>query len=113
MTRRRRFKAIEDHVVESHDSVTRLRGTTLNKAEQTRRASLVHLSGVLAYSRKTMASTPIYLAFVAVCVVATSATATIYSFDDSRGVGRRFDGIGGLSGGGVSINLYKNTLTAS
>ena len=27
-----------------------------------------------------------------------------YTLDDSGGLGRRFDGIGGLSGGGVSTN---------
>ncbi|XP_025093998.1 galactocerebrosidase-like isoform X1 [Pomacea canaliculata] len=60
-----------------------------------------------------MASTPIYLAFVVVCVVATSATATIYSFDDSRGVGRRFDGIGGLSGGGTRLRPHACFLLAA
>ena len=30
------------------------------------------------------------------------AGAQIYVLDDSDGLGRRFDGIGGLSGGGVS-----------
>ena len=29
-----------------------------------------------------------------------------YTFDDSHGVGRTFDGIGGLSGGGVSVSSF-------
>ena len=31
--------------------------------------------------------------------------AQTYVLDDSAGLGRRFDGIGGLSGGGVSYNM--------
>ena len=36
-----------------------------------------------------------------------------YVLDDSVGLGRRFDGIGGLSGGGVSIHLLLLRLLAS
>ena len=30
-----------------------------------------------------------------------------YVIDDSDGLGRRFDGIGGISGGGVSYSLFR------
>ena len=33
-----------------------------------------------------------------------AASSQSYVLDDSVGLGRRFDGIGGLSGGGVSYN---------
>ena len=33
----------------------------------------------------------------------TTHAYSVYNFDDSVGLGRRFDGIGGLSGGSVSI----------
>ena len=40
---------------------------------------------------------------VAVAVLhAVPIAAQVYVLDDSAGLGRRFDGIGGLSGGGVS-----------
>ncbi len=41
---------------------------------------------------------------VALLVIASlQAAAGSYSLDDSVGLGRRFDGIGGLSGGGVRL----------
>ena len=38
------------------------------------------------------------------------ADGLLYNVDISEGFGRRFDGIGGLSGGGVSIYLARNLL---
>ena len=35
----------------------------------------------------------------------TLGHARVYVVDDSEGLGRRFDGIGGLSGGGVRIHV--------
>lgn len=39
---------------------------------------------------------------VSLLAVAVLSGAAPYVLDDSHGLGRRFDGIGGLSGGGVS-----------
>lgn len=36
-----------------------------------------------------------------------------YDLDDKTGLGRSFDGIGGLSGGGVSVLLYFSFLSQS
>ena len=35
-----------------------------------------------------------------------NSPADIYYLDDSRGLSRRFDGIGGLSGGGVNNTVF-------
>ena len=46
---------------------------------------------------------PLLAVLVAVAVLCALPTAAkVYVVDDSVGLGRRFDGIGGLSGGGVS-----------
>jgi len=47
-------------------------------------------------------STKLCLLLIAVQVAVISA---VYNLDDSKGLGRRFDGIGGLSGGGGSLIL--------
>ena len=53
---------------------------------------------VSAFSFKnTMNKLQLYLVFGLVTLCQS------YTIDDSSGLGRRFDGIGGLSGGGVSI----------
>ena len=43
------------------------------------------------------------------CVLGLSHPQT-YIVDDTAGLGRRFDGIGGLSGGGVSWKNHKSSL---
>jgi len=51
---------------------------------------------------------------VAVLVSALVMSCCGYLVDDSVGLGRRFDGIGGLSGGGVSMaNNDTNTVFSS
>ena len=51
---------------------------------------------------------------LAVLLVATIAAADeSYILDDSVGLGRRFDGIGGLSGGGVSCSTRKSLCRSS
>ncbi len=42
------------------------------------------------------------LLLVAIASLHMVAGRSVYNVDDSVGLGRRFDGIGGLSGGGVS-----------
>ena len=39
------------------------------------------------------------------CLSAHSASSTPYVFDYTVGTGRRFDGIGAISGGGVNIEI--------
>lgn len=53
------------------------------------------------------------VAAVILCVLARSDAQT-YVVDDTPGLGRRFDGIGGLSGGGVrviTITVYSAILS--
>lgn len=42
---------------------------------------------------------------VSLLLLFTSAQLLTYDLDDRKGLGRVFDGIGGLSGGGVSVSL--------
>lgn len=37
----------------------------------------------------------------------------VYRVDDSKGLGRRFDGIGGISGGGVNTYFKLNGVTVN
>ena len=46
-----------------------------------------------------------WLAFAPFVYFMTACATDIYDIDDSLGFGRQFDGIGGISGGGVS---YRN-----
>ncbi|XP_046548396.1 galactocerebrosidase-like [Haliotis rubra] len=51
----------------------------------------------------------VFVACVCFCgLFATAHTATIYPIDDSDGFGRKFDGIGGISGGGATSKLLVN-----
>ncbi|KAK6174597.1 hypothetical protein SNE40_017840 [Patella caerulea] len=45
---------------------------------------------------------------LSLCMLNTLADRVTYSFDDSVGLGRHFDGIGGLSGGGATSKLLVN-----
>ena len=46
-----------------------------------------------------------YLQHIVLFLLLASGGLSQYTFDDSRGLGRTFDGIGGLSGGGVRKNI--------
>jgi hypothetical protein len=48
------------------------------------------------------------LPVAAALAVAAGLPATSYWIDDSKGLGRRFDGIGGLSGGGATTRQLFN-----
>ena len=73
---------------------------TLNKNKKQLSALL---SSVLCFLLSTMAEGAVYLTFVAALCVALVTGQGTYDVDDSVGLGRKFDGIGGLSGGGVTI----------
>lgn len=50
----------------------------------------------------------LFICNLSLCV--DKAASDTYTVDDSSGLGRRFDGIGGLSGGGVGAHLYANNV---
>lgn len=43
--------------------------------------------------------------FLSICIFISVCFGEDYDIDDKTGFGRSFDGIGGLSGGGVSVLL--------
>ncbi|KAL4231126.1 hypothetical protein ACF0H5_008709 [Mactra antiquata] len=49
-----------------------------------------------------------FVAFILVYVPFTFAFTDVYKIDDTDGLGRRFDGIGGISGGGATSKLLMN-----
>ena len=53
----------------------------------------------------TQLSTQLHLVILVALQIAVINGQT-YILDDSKGLGRRFDGIGGLSGGGVSRAIH-------
>lgn len=55
----------------------------------------------------------IFVVFLFICnflLCVDRVVLDIYMVDDSFGLGRWFDGIGGLSGGGVGVYLYVNNV---
>ncbi len=44
--------------------------------------------------------------FILKACLSVYVIAAKYEIDNTRGIGRKFDGIGGLSGGGVSYNMH-------
>ena len=51
-------------------------------------------------------TTMFYLLFAVILVVFRVTETHVYLVDDVKGTGRQFDGIGGLSGGGVRNYFY-------